>query len=70
MAPIDLFEDVENDSADHSDQPQPPSRKNNADSFHYNEAYAQKFERQKRGEELMKRQFCFLLVSLRLHQYG
>ncbi|PLW51921.1 hypothetical protein PCANC_01954 [Puccinia coronata f. sp. avenae] len=54
MAPIDLFEDVENDSADHSDQPQPPSRKNNADSFHYNEAYAQKFERQKRGEELMK----------------
>ncbi|WAR52415.1 hypothetical protein PtB15_1B857 [Puccinia triticina] len=54
MAPIDLFEDVEKDLEDQSDGRLRSARNNQADSFHYNEAYAQKFERQKRGEELMK----------------
>ncbi|KAI7962943.1 hypothetical protein MJO28_001037 [Puccinia striiformis f. sp. tritici] len=58
MAPIDLFEDVErNGSEDQSSSARPKDHSsipNHSDSFTYNQAYAQKFERQKRGEELMK----------------
>ncbi|EFP77203.2 hypothetical protein PGT21_009875 [Puccinia graminis f. sp. tritici] len=54
MAPIDLFEDVEEEKQCRSGERQQSNRKNDSDAFHYNEAYAQKFERQKRGEELMK----------------
>ncbi|KAI9601545.1 hypothetical protein H4Q26_001369 [Puccinia striiformis f. sp. tritici PST-130] len=58
MAPIDLFEDVEkNDSEDQNSSARPKDHSSiphHSDSFTYNQAYAQKFERQKRGEELMK----------------